>query len=173
MQTVEIVFSLVLFVLGVISGGVTSWLITRHYYRRSADEARDAFIAQRLDDCNENDKTFLVALLQHKQPIPRFAFIKVEFETADARKSGWGNNTSTIIRSVHAHAPHSLQLNFCCGIDEDRQTVSLTDRGRENAEYLVRKDYRKARFIVIDDNDAQRIDMFKSEHGREPRKGAS
>lgn len=171
MATVEIVFSLVLFVLGVISGGVTSWLITRHYYRRSADEARDAFIAQRLDDCNEGDKTFLVALLQHEQPIPRFALINVEFETVDARKSGWGSNTSTMIRSVQARAPHSLQFNS--GIDEDRQTVSLTDRGRENAEYLVRKYYRKARFTVIDDNDAQRMGMFKSEHCREPGKGAS
>jgi uncharacterized membrane protein YdjX (TVP38/TMEM64 family) len=78
------------FVAGVILGAMASWLITRYYYRRAVSDANDAAIAQRLDDCNEGDKTFLVALLQEEKPIPRYALINVEFETAEGQKSGWG-----------------------------------------------------------------------------------
>ena len=156
---------------GIILGAFASWVITRHYYRRAAADANDAAIAQRLDDCNEGDKTFLVALLQAGAPIPRYALINVEFETVGGQKSGWGSNTSTMIRSVNVRAKHSLQFHGGGRVDEDRQTISLTDRGRENAEYLVRREYSSARFLSIDDNDSQRLDIFRYEHRREPRKG--
>ena len=166
------VVSAISLVIGVVFGAAASWLISRHYYRRALTDAHDAFIAQRLDHCSEGDKTFLVALLQHDQPIPRYALINVEFEIADGRNDEWGSNTSTMIHSVKDRAPHSLQFLGGSDIAEDRQTVSLTERGRENAEYLVRKEYRKACFRVIDDNENQRMSMFKREHGREPRKRA-
>jgi hypothetical protein len=76
-----------------------------------------------------------------------------------------------MIRSMNAHAKHSLQFQAGSNIDEVRQTVSLIDRGRENAEYLVRREYRSARFLSIDDNDSQRLGMFRHEHEREPRNG--
>ncbi len=157
---------------GVVLGGVASWWFSRHYYRRAASEARDAAIAQRLDDCNEGDKTFMVALLQAGQPIPCYALVNVEFETLDGRKGKWGSNTSTMIRSVNARASHSLQFHGGSNVDEDRQTVSLNERGRENAEHLLRREYRSARFTDIDDNDAQRLGMFRDEHKRDPRKGS-
>jgi c-di-GMP-binding flagellar brake protein YcgR len=76
-----------------------------------------------------------------------------------------------MIRSVNARAKHSLQFHGGSNIDEDKQTVSLTDRGRENAEYLVRREYRSARFSNIDDTDSQRLIIFRYRHRREPRKG--
>lgn len=158
------------FVAGVTLGAIASWLITRYYYRRAASDANDAAMAQRLDDCTDGDKTFLIALLKTETPIPRYALINVEFETIGGQKGGWASNTSTMIRSVNARAKHSLQFHAGTNIDEDRQTVSLTDRGRENAEYLVRREYRNARFLSIDDNDSQRLGMFRHEHGREPQK---
>ena len=121
------------FITGVVLGAVASWLITRYYYRLAAADANDSAMMQRLDECNDADKTFLVALLQADAPIPRYALINVEFETVDGQKSRWGSNTSTMIRSVNASAKHSLQFHGGSTMDEDRQTVSLTERGRENA----------------------------------------
>lgn len=158
-------------VIGFLFGAVASWAITRHYYVRAASDAKDMAMAQRLDDCNEGDKTFLVALLQAEQPIPRYALINVEYETCDGGTGGWGSNTSTMIGSLSARAMHSLQFHGGSNIDEDRQTVSLSERGRENAEYLVRREFRAARFTNIDDNDAQRLAMFRAKHKCEPRKG--
>lgn len=162
----------VLFLLaGVVLGAVASWVISHYYYRRSIADAADTAMAQRLDDCDEGDKTFMVALLQIGEPIPRYALINVEFETLDGRKSHWGSNTTTMINSVNLRAKHSLQSHGGSNIDEDRMTVSLTERGREDAEYLLRREYRYARFTTIDDNESQRLGMFRSEHKREPRKG--
>ena len=79
---------------GVVFGGVVSWIISRHYYRQATADSREAAIAQRLDDCTEGDKTFLVALLQTGQPVPRYAIINVEFETLGGQKGSWGSNTS-------------------------------------------------------------------------------
>ena len=163
--------NLVSLAVGIVLGAVASWLISRHYYRRGLADARDAAIAQRLDNCNEGDKTFLIALLQTKQPIPRYALVNVDFERVDGTKDRWASNTSIMIDSVRARAIHSLQCHSGSNIDEDRQTISLTERGRENADYLLRREYRSAHFTSIDDNDAQRIAMFRAKHGREPTKG--
>jgi hypothetical protein len=157
-------------VVGIVFGAIASWAITRHYYRRAAWDAKDAAMAQRLDECTEGDKTFLVALLQAKQPIPRYALISVEFERHDGKTGSWGSNTLTMIDSVGVRAKHSPEFRGGSVIDEDRQAVSLSERGRENAEYLVRREYRRARFVSVDDNDEQRLAMFRNKYGREPRK---
>jgi hypothetical protein len=156
---------------GVVLGGVVSWAISRHYYRQAIADSSDAAIAQRLDDCSEGDKTFLVALFQTGRPIPRYAIINVEFETLNRRKGSWGSNTSTMVGSVNSRARHSLQVHGGSNTDEDRQTISLTERGKENAEYLVRREYRTASFTSIEDTDSYRLAIFEREHKREPRKG--
>lgn len=161
----------VLLFVGAVIGAAASLAISRHYYRRSLSDAADSAMALRLDKCEEGDRTFLVALLQASTPIPRYALINVEFETKGGRTAQWASNTSTMIRSVNARAGHSLQCHGGSAVDEDRQTVSLSNRGRDNAAYLERTEYPKARFTVIDDSDAQRLGMFRSEHGRDPRKG--
>jgi len=158
---------------GVVLGGAASWAISRYYYQRAAADVREANIAQRLDDCNEGDKTFLVALFQCDGPIPRYALINVEFETIDGRKGSWGSNVSTMVRSVNARASRSLQLYSGSNIDEDRQTISLSERGRENANFLLRTEYRSARFAMINDTDSQRLALFRHAHKREPRKGGA
>lgn len=128
-------------------------------------------LEQRLDKCNEGDAMFLVALLQADAPIPRYALISVEFQTKDGRTGTWGSNTSIMIRSVHARASHSLVYHGGSDVDEDRQTVSLSDRGIENAQYLAQTRYPKAHFATIDDNDTHRLRAFRREHGRDPRNG--
>lgn len=164
----EAVFSLLA---GVVFGAVASWAITRYYYLRAVADARDTAIAQRLDDCTEGDKTFLVALLQAKRPIARYTLINVEFKTLDGRKGSWGSNTSIMVQSVNERARHSLQFHGGNNIDEDKQTISLTERGSENAEYLICREYRSARFTELDDSEVQRLALFRSYHNREPRKG--
>jgi hypothetical protein len=159
-------------VVGVVLGAAASWLISRHYYRRALADAGDAAITQRLDDCTEGDKTFLVALMVSKeQGIPRYALINVEFERVNGTTGAWDSNTSAMIRSVNKRARHSLRYHSGSNVDEDRQTVSLSDRGVENARYLLRREYRSACFSNIDDNDAQRLAMFRAEHGRDPMLG--
>ena len=159
-------------VIGVVLGAATSWLISRHYYQRALSDTRDAAIAQRLDDCTERDKTFLTALMgTDQQSIPRYALINVEFERVNGTTEAWASNTSTMIRSVNAKACHSLKYHGASNIDEDRQRVCLSERGIENAHYLLAREYRWARFSGIDDNDAQRLTMFRAEHGRDPREG--
>jgi len=160
--------AVILLLAGVVLGGVVSWAITRHYYRQALADTREAAIAQRLDDCNEGDKTFLVALLQAERPIPRYALVNVEFVTLDGRTGSWESNTSTMARSVNSRARHSLQTHGGDNIDEDRQTITLTERGRENAEYIVRREYHTASFTNIDDSDPHRLAIFKHEHKREP-----
>jgi hypothetical protein len=151
-------------------GAAASWTIAHYYYRRTEKDAVDALFAQRLDSCNEGDKTFLVAMLDAQEPIPLYACINVEFETHDGRKGGWGSNSLIMSRSVNARAKQCTQRHSGNRIDEDRTTVSLTRRGRENAEYLLRKEYKRAWFSMIDDSDEIRLGLFRTEHKREPRK---
>ena len=157
--------------LGVVIGAAASWGVTRHYYRRSLADAADSALASRLDDCGEGDATFLVALLQAAEPIPRYALINVEFDSPDGQRNGWASNTPTMARSVGVRAPQSLVYHGGRDIDEDCQTVSLSDRGRLNAEYLARKRYPTASFVSIDDSEPRRLALFRHEHGRDPRKG--
>jgi len=163
---------LFLLVVGAVLGALASWLVSRFFYHRAIADAADSAMAQRLDDCTEGDKSFLVALHQRNMPIPRYALINVEYETLDGRKGTWGSNTTTMIQSLKARAKHSLQSHGGTNIDEDQMTVSLTDRGRENASYLLRREYRSAKFANIDDNEAQRRSIFRREHSREPQKGS-
>mgnify|MGYP001026172770 CR=1 FL=1 len=151
-------------------GVAASWAIALYYYRRTKKDAADALFAQRLDSCNAGDKTFLVAMLDAQDPIPLYACINVEFETQEGRKDGWGSNTLIMNRSVDARVKHCTRRHSGNRIDEDRTTVSLTGRGRENAEYLLRKEYKKAWFSMIDDSDEIRLGLFRTEHKREPRK---
>ena len=166
MEVVYLVVSTVL-------ASVVTWAFSRCYYRKSAVDAANSAMAQRLDDCTKGDKTFLIALLDAGKPIPRYALINVEFETRDGRKGSWGSNSLTMLRSVNAHAKHSIRHHSGSHIDEDRETISLSDRGRENAGNLLVHEFRSARFTTIDDNDVQRLAMFRSEHKRDPQKGCT
>ena len=163
----DIVSLLVSFALG----AAASWAISHYYYRRSEKDAANAVLAQRLDACNEGDKTFLIAMLDADKPIPLYALTNVEFETQDGRKGLWASNSLIMSRSVNARAEHCIQHHSGSHIDEDRDTISLTERGRDNAEYLLRTEYQSARFSAIDDSDPIRLRLFRHEHKREPKKG--
>lgn len=74
-------------------------------------------------------------------------------------------------KSLNSRAPHSLRFHGGSNIDEDQQTISLSERGKENAEYMVRRKYRSASFANIDDSEPYRLAIFKREHNRDPQKG--
>ena len=154
---------------GAILAILTTWLISRHYYRQAALDAGDGLIAQRLDACTEGDKTFMVALAEAEEPIPRYALINVEFQTIDGRTPSWGSNTSIMACSLKSRGPHSLLRHSGSDINEDRHTISLSERGRQNADYLLRKEYHFARFTQINDSESVRLGLFRAEHNRDPR----
>jgi hypothetical protein len=163
---------LLLFV-GAALGAVPSWYISRYYYQRAAVDAADGLMAQRLDSCNEGDKSFLVAMAKADRPIPRYALIQVEYETIDGKTGKWGSNTSIMCRSLKTSAPHSLRRHYGSDVSEDWHTISLSDRGKENAQYLLRREYKSARFSSIDSSDKVKLGLFREEHKRDPRPGGA
>ena len=158
-------------VLGALLGATASWAIAWYYYRRSAADAADSIVAQRLDGCTDGDKSFLVALAEADCPIPRYALVNVEYEKNDGKADSWASNTLTMARSLNARAPHSLRGHWGSAVDEDRHTISLSERGEENAEHLLRAEFRFARFSNTDDSDSRRLSLFRNEHGRDPSLG--
>jgi len=163
---VEIISLLVSFALGAVS----SWAISHYYYRRTERDSVDALFAHRIDSCNEGDKTFLVAMKDANKPIPLYSSIHIEFETQGGRKGSWYGDSSTMSRSVNLRAKACTQHHSDSRMDEDRKTISLTQRGHENAEYLLRKEYKWAHFLSIEDSERIRLDLFQYEHKRKPKK---
>ncbi|MGA2796542.1 MAG: hypothetical protein ABSE63_03075 [Thermoguttaceae bacterium] len=157
----------------VVVSALVTWVVAHYYYRRTEIDGIDGVYAKRLDICDEGDKTFLIAMLDINKPIPLYACINVEFETQDGRKGSWGSNALTMSRSVNSRAKRCIQHHSGNHIDEDRNMISLNERGLKNAEYLLRKEYKSSRFSMIDDNENTRIGLFRYGHNREPKKGHS
>jgi hypothetical protein len=162
---------IVLLLVGVVLGAVPSWYFSRHYYKRAAVDAADGLVAQRLDSCTDGDKTFIVALASAEEPISRYALINVAYETIDGKTGNWGSNTSIMARSLKTRAPHSLRTYYRSDTSEDLHTISLSERGRENAEFLLRREYKSAKFSSIDSSEGVRRGLFRVEHNREPNPG--
>ena len=160
----------VLMLIGAVIGAAASWGVSRHYYRRTVSDTADSALAIRLDRCEERDATFLVAMLNAAKPVPRYAYVDVEFESENGKRSNWGAITPSLVSSLRSCADGSL-ITMSQGrndIHEHHRTMSLSKRGRENAQYFARTHYPIARFASIDDSEERRLWVFRHEHGREP-----
>lgn len=160
------------FIAGNVVSGFLGWLITHLYYRqqlRDAEQGSHAqLLAQRLDKCNEGDLSFLVALRCHGKPVPRYAIINVDYELRDGTRTGWGSNMNTMVGSLAVRVGQCTVHHHPIG-DEDRATVTLTERGKECADYLLKTRYKSARFEEIDDSEAIRRGHFQLQHKRAPK----
>ena len=155
-------------VLSFFLGAAASWVITHFYYRRSAQDAQDGLLEARLDKCIEGDLTFLVALYMTGKPVPRYANISVEHERLDGTTQTWASSMGTMVRSIEHRVEHCTVTHGGNRIDEDKETVTLSDRGRQCAEYLLRTKYRWARFDDVDDSEEVRRRLFRHERKRDP-----
>jgi hypothetical protein len=151
-------------------GAASSWLVTHLYYRKALRDSRDTFMLSRLDQCNDGDLAFLLALYCAGRKVPRYAVINVEYTDAKGEAHSFGSSMGTMVRSVEHRVSQCIVLHSEDTLDEDEATVTLTNRGRECAEFVRRTKFPSASFTMIDDSRELRTAHFKQEHKREPQR---
>jgi hypothetical protein len=151
-------------------GAASSWLVTHLYYRKALSVSRDTFMLSRLDKCNDGDLAFLVALLCAGRQIPRYAIINVEYRDKKGETHLFGSSMGTMVRSVEHRVGQCTVRHSSNMVDEDQATVTLTERGRECAEFIKRTKFPSASFTMIDDSPEHRTNHFRHEHNREPQR---
>ena len=158
--------------LSFVGGAIVSWLFAHYYYRKAQRDAQDGIIAIRLDSCTNSEKSFLVAMYTAGKPLPRYAAqITVEYERLDGPHESWAGGMRPFCRWIEQHVGHCIFFQGDDRIDEDMNTVSLSERGVECAKFLLRTEYKWAKFTLIDDSEVSRLIQFEDEHKRQPRKG--
>lgn len=160
--------SFVLPILFFIAGSAITWYVTHLYYKKSSIESKLSLIANRLDSCNMGEKTFLVALADYDDPFPLYALISIEYELHGGEKKAWSSNSCIMYKSLCAREPMSLNTILHSSKPKYEITFDLTNRGKENVSYLLKREIKWAKFMNVTHDEQTRQNLFKN-YGYPPR----
>jgi hypothetical protein len=165
-------------------GALTGLIITHIYYVKAMKDSADALIAQRVSVCSDMEKSFLIAL--YSRPISKWAMLTIRQTHADGSKVVVAVAATTLIQMMQQHIPYSIEYHYprppgipigCThpayyedpNFDDDNAPITLSNRGIENALYLIRNHFNDAKVVVIDDTDETRGYAYQATFGQEPR----
>jgi len=141
-------------------GALASWVISHVYYKRSRaaaqSDARASLSAQRLEWAEPVHKTFIVALLNHRTPIPVFAQpLNWSGTLTSGSDASCASNGPTMWRLLHFHRLVSARRTP--KTPDHAQTFQLTDHGLESAQYLREREVAEAHFEIVGIVDAEKL----------------